>query len=69
MDEVIVRNAVKCRRCGDVIESRKRHDFAVCSCGSVAVDGGRDYLRRCGDPADYEEMSEVRDDNVEVGAR
>ena len=28
-------------------------------CGSCAVDGGLDYLRRCGNLGDWEELSEV----------
>lgn len=35
------------------------HDFKFCSCGSCAVDGGHDYLRRCGNREDWEELSEV----------
>ena len=42
----IIRNAIKCNVCGDVIESRSRHEYNICSCGRVAVDGGLDYLRR-----------------------
>lgn len=30
---------------GEVIYSRFRHDFRFTTCGSVFVDGGRDYLR------------------------
>ena len=43
---MILRNMGKCNECGDVIESVHRHDFVRCSCGAVAVDGGKDYLRR-----------------------
>jgi hypothetical protein len=53
----IVRNAIKCRKCGDVIESTHRHDFRHCSCETVFVDGGHDYLRRCGDLASIEDQS------------
>lgn len=35
------------------------HDFKFCSCGSCAVDGGHDYLRRCGNREDWEELSEA----------
>ena len=42
----IIRNAIRCKKCGDVIESKTVHDFKFCSCGSCAVDGGHDYLRR-----------------------
>jgi len=44
----IVRNAIKCLECGDVIESLHRHDWAKCSCGACFVDGGREYLRSGG---------------------
>ena len=44
------RNAAKCALCKDVIESRSRHDFVTCGCGSISVDGGADYKRRVGDP-------------------
>ena len=42
----IIRNAVRCKKCVDIIESKTVHDFKVCSCGACAVDGGHDYLRR-----------------------
>ena len=53
----IIKNCIKCLKCGDVIESVTRHDFKSCSCGAVCVDGGKDYLRRCGNREDWEEMS------------
>ena len=46
IDGRIIKNAVKCNICGDVIESERRHDFKTCSCGNISVDGGHDYLRR-----------------------
>lgn len=55
----IIKNAIRCKKCGDVIESKFVHDFKFCSCGSSAVDGGHDYLRRCGDRENWEELSEV----------
>lgn len=57
----IVSNKIKCKHCGDIIESKYTHDFKWCKCKSVAVDGGTDYLKRCfkTDPEDdYEELSE-----------
>ena len=51
------RNAIQCTVCDDVIESKHRHDFKWCGCGSCAVDGGNDYLRRLGDPSDWIELS------------
>ena len=58
MNKIIV-NKIKCKKCGDVIESTYRHDFKFCKCGAVAVDGGKAYLRRVGYEEDYEELSEV----------
>ncbi len=56
----IIRNAVRCKKCGDEIESTHVHDMKFCSCGAIAVDGGHDYLRRVGDLDAYEELSEER---------
>lgn len=55
----ILKNTIRCNNCGDVIESNYRHDYVKCSCGRVAVDGGRDYLRRffTESPDDYTELS------------
>ena len=55
----IIRNAIRCKKCGEVIESKTVHDFKFCSCGSCAVDGGHDYLRRCGKREDWEELCEA----------
>lgn len=57
---IIVRNAIRCNHCGDVIESNYIHDFKTCSCRKVAVDGGHDYLRRCAASSeDYTDLSET----------
>ena len=55
----IIRNAIRFKKCGDIIESKTVHYFKFCSCVSCAVDGGNDYLRRCGKREDWEELSEV----------
>lgn len=57
----IIRNRIRCTHCGDIIESETVHDFKYCSCGTVFVDGGHDYLRRgyMNSSDDYEELSEV----------
>lgn len=57
MDKIIA-NKIRCIKCGDIIESEHRHDFKFCQCGAVAVDGGKDYLRRVGNREDWEELSE-----------
>lgn len=56
------RNRVQCRRCLDVIESLSRHDFRICSCGAVFVDGGQDYFRWGGWVEDIKPLTE--DDDV-----
>ena len=38
-------HCIKCPSCRDIIYSRTRHDFHFCTCGSIAIDGGFDYLR------------------------
>ena len=61
MDTKIIHNKIRCKKCGDIIESTSVHDFKWCSCGSCAVDGGHDYLKRSGNKEDWEEMSEVEE--------
>ena len=62
MEKKIIRaNKIKCRKCGDVIESTSVHDFKFCSCGACAVDGGKEYLKRVGEREDWEELSEYEE--------
>ena len=61
----IISNKIKCKKCGDIMESTYRHDFKVCKCGALAVDGGHDYLRRCGDLDDYEDLSVTEDVEID----
>lgn len=56
---IIIRNSIRCKKCGDHIESRHRYDLVTCSCKSVSVDGGKYYIRRLGNEEDYEETSIV----------
>lgn len=59
----ILKNKAKCLKCGDIIESKHRHDFVFCKCGDLAVDGGKDYLRRLFEnKEDWEDLSEVVDE-------
>ena len=61
----ILCNKIRCKHCGDVIESRTPHEFVTCSCRAVAVDGGHDYLRRCfKDKGCYVDLSET----IEISA-
>ena len=67
----IIKNAIRCKKCGSVIESEYTHDFKQCECGACCVDGGRSYLKRCGNIGDWEDMSicipEEGDDTIEDG--
>ena len=55
----VIVNKIRCKKCGEIIESTHRHDFKICKCGAVAVDGGHDYLRRSGDLDGYDELSVI----------
>lgn len=57
--EDAVMNKAKCKKCGDVIHSKHRHDFVECKCGAIGIDGGNDYIRRLGDPDDFEEVDSL----------
>ena len=59
----IIKNAIQCKRCGDIIESMNVHDFVTCSCGACSVDGGHDYLRRCGNLEDMIDLSVIEPDD------
>lgn len=59
---MIISNKIRCKKCGEEIESKHRHDFVWCACGSVAVDGGHDYLRRIGKLDLIEDLSETKDE-------
>lgn len=58
--EEIISNKIKCKKCGNIIESKSTNDYKRCSCGTVAIDGGKDYLKRIDNEEDYEEMSIVK---------
>ena len=55
----IIENKIQCKHCKDIIQSKTTHDFNMCSCGKVGVDGGTDYFRRVGNPEDMIDLSVV----------
>lgn len=62
----IIKNAIQCKLCGDIIESTYCHEYVLCKCGACAVDGGHAYLRRCFKDKDcYIELSETVEIAVE----
>ena len=56
----ILRNRARCKRCGDIIESKHVHDFVSCKCGAICVDGGHDYIRRGGQLDCIEDLTEYK---------
>lgn len=52
---------VVCLKCRDFIFSRAGHDFHRCTCKAVAVDGGLDYVRVCGNGKDFNYIEVVLD--------
>lgn len=58
--QIIKVNKVKCKKCGNIIESKTTNDLKRCFCGAVAVDGGKEYLKRIGNDEDYEELSIIK---------
>ena len=35
-----VRHAILCKLCNDTIDSKDDHDYKMCGCGAVGIDGG-----------------------------
>lgn len=57
-------NKIKCKHCGDIIESTYTWDYKQCSCKTVSVDGGHEYLKRGfknTPETDFEDLSETED--------
>jgi len=55
---------IKCKKCGDIIQSLYRHDYKSCKCGEIFIDGGNDYLR-CG-ANDLENIIDLDDNGNEI---
>lgn len=64
--EVVTLNKCQCKKCGDIIESKHRHDFVWCKCGAIAADGGKAYIKRCGEMSDIIELSESYQEEYEA---
>ena len=54
----LIRNRIRCVKCGDIIESKSVHDFKSCGCGAVFVDGGLEYQRIGGNRENWINMAE-----------
>lgn len=66
-EPIILSNKIQCNLCGDIIESFFGHDFKYCSCGAVAVDGGKNpySMRRVGNHEDWTDLSEITSEEDE----
>lgn len=62
MEPYIVVNRIQCNICKDIIQSKHRRDFKMCSCNSVEVSGGTQYLRRIG--KNYIDLSMTTKDDI-----
>ena len=62
----LLRNRIRCKRCGDIIESKYTHDFQQCKCGACFVDGGLEYQRIGGYPDEIENLCEYSKNIVAV---
>ena len=40
---------LRCKLCGDIIESKSNHDIKACKCGNAWIDGGCEPLFRRGE--------------------
>ena len=67
---VIKRNRAQCTHCGDIIESKRKHDWVACQCWDtfpdnshgIFVDGGVSYLRRgYANESEFKDLSEYED--------
>ena len=56
-DYKIIRNSAHCDVCDEEIESTYRHDFVMCTCRNIAVDGGKDYFKRSWDKGPWHDTS------------
>lgn len=59
MQERIIKNAAKCLNCSIVIESKFRTEHVTCKCKKISISGGRDYLKRTGEPEYFADLSVV----------
>ena len=42
---ITIYNAIQCLNCNDILWSKHRHDYLVCTCEKCMNDGGNDYSR------------------------
>ena len=45
---------IKCKKCGEKLQSKYRHDFKMCKCETCYIDGGDDYCKKKNKKEDIE---------------
>lgn len=56
---LLIKHAIKCKKCGDIIESQSIGDTKKCSCGACTVSGGVIYPKiYAANFDDYDDLSE-----------
>ena len=61
----ITTNKAHCCNCNETIESKHKYDFVTCKCGSLSVDGGKQYVRRVfKNSQDFIELTEYSNEPV-----
>lgn len=53
---------IRCRKCGNILQSKYRHDFQMCKCGSCYIDGGNDYCRVGGEKEKIKSLCNIQND-------
>ena len=69
MTRKIIENKAQCKKCQDIIESKSTNDLKRCSCGSIAVDGGLDYIKRLGNLDNIIELTKYEGDEIMTGEK
>ena len=64
MTRKIIENKAQCKKCQDIIQSKSTIELKRCSCGSIAVDGGLDYIKRLGNLDDIIELTKYEGDEI-----
>jgi hypothetical protein len=57
---------IQCPKCLDILYSRARHDFRMCSCDSVYIDGGFEYMRYGGDVEPIRLQKRIKADKFQL---
>lgn len=68
MENKIIINKAQCKKCKDIIESKDTNDFKRCSCGSIAIYGGLEYIKRIGNLDDIIELSQFYNNNNDLSS-